>query len=216
MPYKDPAKKKAADRAYHKANKEKRAAYQKVWYAVNREEKTARNRAWYAATREQRREVMRRWRDTNKEKKAAYSRKRKTGWDGEQYRSKLVEQDHRCAICEAPQCSSGKAFAADHDHVSGKPRGVLCGKCNKGLGLLGDNAAGVLKAAAYLLKYEVETKWEPITNEDTINTSATGNSKNIQPTHQRGGHDIRDVGGNDKQSDAAPEVAVGRRARQAA
>jgi hypothetical protein len=38
----------------------------------------------------------------------------------------------------------------DHDHVTGKFRGWLCGACNRGIGMLGDNLAGVMRAAAYL------------------------------------------------------------------
>ena len=38
----------------------------------------------------------------------------------------------------------------DHDHDTGKVRGVLCSGCNLGLGKLGDNIEGVKKALAYL------------------------------------------------------------------
>ena len=38
----------------------------------------------------------------------------------------------------------------DHDHGTGAFRGWLCGKCNKGLGLLGDSLSGVERAATYL------------------------------------------------------------------
>jgi hypothetical protein len=154
------------------------------------------------------------WRAANPERYAAIQRKWKTGWAQEQYDEKLCEQGHRCGICGVNQCSSGRAFSADHCHTTGKPRGVLCGNCNRGLGLLGDNAAGVLKAAAYLLKYEVETKWEPITNDkDTINTGATDHTQNIQSTDERGGHDIRDVAPDNRSSHRAPALALVRGAR---
>jgi hypothetical protein len=232
MPHKDKAKHVAYMKAWRAANKERTAATEKAWRAANKDRVTANVKAWSEANKERRAAVAKAWRAANKERRAAardawraanperdaaHKRKYRTGWSDEQYREKLSEQGHRCGICGVDQCSTGRAFAADHCHKTGKQRGVLCSKCNTAIGLLGDKSSGVLKAAAYLLAYEVETKWEPITNDEhTIYEGATDNSAHLQPTHQRGRHDLRDVGGNDKQSDAAPEVAVGRHARQAA
>lgn len=41
-------------------------------------------------------------------------------------------------------------LCVDHCHVTGKVRGVLCRKCNKGIGALGDTAEAVQRAADYL------------------------------------------------------------------
>jgi hypothetical protein len=46
----------------------------------------------------------------------------------------------------------GKGLALDHCHSTGELRGWLCHKCNLGIGLLGDTADHVAKAAAYLRK----------------------------------------------------------------
>lgn len=62
---------------------------------------------------------------------------------------KLIDaQNNRCAICEK---KLGKRFCVDHDHATGKVRGILCYRCNTGIGLLGDNADGIKKALEYLL-----------------------------------------------------------------
>jgi hypothetical protein len=120
------------------------------------------------------------WRVANPERRAAHLRKHKTGVTDEHYRAKLAEQDGRCAICGVNKCSRGYAMAADHCHATGKPRGVLCGNCNRGLGLLGDNAEGLRRAFAYLVRYETETKWQEDTNdENTIDTSATNHAPHI-------------------------------------
>jgi hypothetical protein len=47
-------------------------------------------------------------------------------------------------------CGRVETLHVDHDHVTGAVRGLLCGSCNRAIGLLGDNAAGVARAAAYL------------------------------------------------------------------
>ena len=64
----------------------------------------------------------------------------------------LVEaQGGLCAICETKP-----AAHVDHDHVTGKIRGVLCFTCNVALGQLKDDAALFRKAIDYLER----TTWQ--------------------------------------------------------
>jgi len=67
------------------------------------------------------------------------------------YQYMLGKQDGLCAICRKT-CSSGKALAIDHDHKTGVVRGLLCGKCNRGLGLFCDSKELLLNAYTYLNK----------------------------------------------------------------
>jgi hypothetical protein len=176
----------AYQRAWFEANKERKAATDKAWRAANKERMAAADKAWYAANKERKAAYCKAWRAANPERTAAHHRKRITGWTQEQYDEKLREQGHRCGICGVDKCRSGKAFAADHCHETGKQRGVLCANCNTAIGKLGDNAAGVLRAVSYLLAYEVETKWEPITNDDnTIDASAINYTPDLQQADQR-------------------------------
>lgn len=56
-----------------------------------------------------------------------------------------ARQNGRCIIClRAP------AVHVDHDHVTGEVRGVLCFRCNAGLGQLGDSPHTLRRAADYL------------------------------------------------------------------
>ena len=66
-------------------------------------------------------------------------------YDGEN-RSEIIkkllpEQDNCCAICKDEFM---KAPHVDHDHATGMVRGLLCGRCNMGIGLLRDNI-GIMK-----------------------------------------------------------------------
>jgi len=55
------------------------------------------------------------------------------------------------AVCEQCHKPPGKrALCVDHDHKTGEFRGWLCGKCNSGLALLGDNIEGLIAAFVYL------------------------------------------------------------------
>lgn len=53
-------------------------------------------------------------------------------------------------IC--PICSVKKVTAIDHDHKTGKVRGLLCHDCNRGLGIFKDDVNMLAKAAKYLLQ----------------------------------------------------------------
>jgi hypothetical protein len=55
-----------------------------------------------------------------------------------------------CECCGNPP--SKLALNVDHCHVTGVFRGWLCTRCNVGIGALGDNAAGLIRALEYLRK----------------------------------------------------------------
>jgi len=55
------------------------------------------------------------------------------------------EQQGRCAICDKEE-----KLMVDHDHDTGEVRGLLCRKCNTGLGFFGDDVTLLLKAADFL------------------------------------------------------------------
>ena len=52
--------------------------------------------------------------------------------------------------CENPGCHNTVKFDIDHDHETGKVRGVLCHGCNTALGMLGDNPERILGLEKYL------------------------------------------------------------------
>lgn len=68
----------------------------------------------------------------------------------EEYNRLLVSQGCRCAICRELPCK--KRLAVDHDHETGKIRGLLCFECNIGLGKFRDSALMVEAALRYLTK----------------------------------------------------------------
>ena len=85
---------------------------------------------------ERARESQRRWRERNVEVDTARWKARnwaKYGVTPEQYEQMMLDQNGVCAICNQ---SCIRALAVDHDHETGVVRGLLCWKCNTGLGRL--------------------------------------------------------------------------------
>lgn len=55
-----------------------------------------------------------------------------------------------CDICGQKESCKRFLLAVDHNHKTGKVRGVLCGSCNKGLGGFKDNIKLLKRAIKYL------------------------------------------------------------------
>jgi len=82
--------------------------------------------------------------------------KRKHGVTKEEYEWMLKSQDGKCAICGTTQPDNAgvkSTMCVDHDHVTGKNRGLLCNRCNRVLGLMLDSPELFRHAAAYLDKW---------------------------------------------------------------
>lgn len=100
-------------------------------------------------TPDQIKERRRAYRMANVSVSARASRKqalRGYGLTSESFESLLKEQDDKCAICSTHLVSP----QIDHCHSTGKVRGILCRKCNMGLGLFHDDVGSLQRAIAYL------------------------------------------------------------------
>lgn len=70
----------------------------------------------------------------------------------DEYRGMLERQDGRCAICRGVEQwkPDDRGFHIDHDHETGRVRGVLCPACNLMLGYAEDDPETLRRAIAYL------------------------------------------------------------------
>lgn len=70
----------------------------------------------------------------------------------QQYDEMDEQQGHRCAICKSVNLSNKaiKHWHIDHCHKTGIVRGLLCDKCNRGLGLFRDNPQILKSVIKYL------------------------------------------------------------------
>jgi len=84
----------------------------------------------------------------NRERVRNENLKRLYSIDSKEYSRMLEQQKGCCAICKSPP---GKKFlAVDHCHKTGRVRGLLCFRCNTGLGGLRDSQKILLEAIQYL------------------------------------------------------------------
>jgi hypothetical protein len=80
---------------------------------------------------------------------ANYNLRKHYGITIKQYDELLKKQNNKCAICNR---ESIYKLHVDHNHKSGKVRGLLCGSCNRGIGLFGESLELLQKAKEYLNK----------------------------------------------------------------
>lgn len=107
-----------------------------------------------------RKEYMRLWhkqyRANNPERFRDKELRRRRGISAEEYDALFENQNGLCAICGNPETALNpltgepRALAVDHDHVTGKIRGLLCSGHNTGLGLFTDSPALLRAAITYL------------------------------------------------------------------
>ena len=119
----------------------------KDWHAnrssEQKEKMNARRRAYLSKNEDHRRKITKKY-------IFKYDLKKKYNLSVEQYEQMCKDHNHVCAICNKPEPRKNGRLCVDHNHKTDKVRGLLCSKCNAGLGLFKDNPKLLLKAIEYL------------------------------------------------------------------
>lgn len=148
---KDPERRNASRRKWVLANPEKDAAAKAAWRAANSDKQRAAKEAWRKANLGRFNEAGKAWKKRNPGAMKKY-RLRKYGLTVEQYDAMVLEQGSRCDICRTDTPAKHGQWCIDHDHATGAVRGLLCVKCNAGLGSFDDTTEHLLAAVQYLQK----------------------------------------------------------------
>lgn len=102
------------------------------------------------------------WKSDNSDKAKDTDLQRKYGISLADQLWLYSEQNGCCAICGVEEGSAPRGtLFVDHDHVTGKVRGLLCHHCNSGLGHFMDNVNFLFEAQKYLLKIQEERGCSP-------------------------------------------------------
>lgn len=127
------------------AHREEKREYRSKYYAEHKDELKSKHKAQYRA---------------NPGRFRNWQLLRDYGITLEQYNEMLKSQDYRCAICGTDNPGGRGAFHVDHNHITGKVRGLLCSSCNHAIGLLKVDEHGSFntrKATEYINKYNGDT-----------------------------------------------------------
>ena len=97
------------------------------------------------------------WKENNKERIAKYNAEYKLaynyGLSNEQYLDLIKNQNGCCAICSTHQSELKRKLVVDHDHTTGKVRGLLCSFCNVAIGMFKESEENIMSAISYLRNY---------------------------------------------------------------
>lgn len=166
-------------RQWHKAHPEKNREYKERYYINHKDKHIACQKAWAKRNPDKVRAVQDRWRRDNRKRvneiqaksranksdarrllDRALSRVHGFGLTLNQYLDLLLNQNFRCAICKQPATAghgsrrSLDGFVVDHNHDTGRVRGLLHPNCNAAIGLLQDSFEMLRRAAEYLENQE--------------------------------------------------------------
>lgn len=128
--------------------------YMKEWRGKNKEKISIYHKTYKEKYPDKIKESKKKYKKKNPEKfkkyKKEYQAKRrlnKFNLSIDDYNILLKNQGSRCAICKK---ESARTLHIDHDHVTGRIRGLLCVSCNLALGYFKDNSNNLKSATTYL------------------------------------------------------------------
>jgi hypothetical protein len=131
--------------------KECNLAARKAKYRENPAKEIARVRAWRRKHREQFNEYQREYRVRRAAEIREGHLRRTFGLTQADYDELLAAQGGGCAVCGEPP-PEGRSLHVDHDHATGRVRGLLCFRCNGGLGQFSDDPERLVTVIDYLTR----------------------------------------------------------------
>jgi hypothetical protein len=132
--------------------KKRNRGYQEKYYSTHPGSRERINSRYYQKTKVKKRGINHKYYRGTKTKKKETNRIAnlvRIGITPSLYDSIERLQGGVCAICGSVS-KSGRKLAVDHNHATGKVRGLLCLKCNVALGLMSDNPDLLISAVSYL------------------------------------------------------------------
>lgn len=132
------------------SSKEYMKGYGARYYQLNKAKLDARSARWRINNPQKVLAWSAEYKFNNKDKVRTVNLKCKYGIDAAQFDEILKQQNFRCAICGISQAETNRYLCVDHCHRSKKVRGLLCTRCNAGIGNFKESTENLLKAINYV------------------------------------------------------------------
>jgi hypothetical protein len=142
MPHKDPEVRKTHLKNWRKKNREYVLEFDRNRWKNNPDRRKAHRESYVSLSQMQ------------------YARLRNYGMSQEEYDRRVAEQNNSCALCGRSEIrihyrtQKVQSLSVDHNHTTGENRSLLCGDCNRGLGLFRDDPELLIRAAVYLNRHK--------------------------------------------------------------
>lgn len=123
------------------------------YYKTHKEDYARRQREWNIKNKARATERRKKYRKANWAKIEDQRLMANFGIGLEEYNNMVLAQQNKCAICgNVPR--GNKKLAVDHNHETGKIRGLLCHLCNNAIGLFGEDTSVLQNAIIYLVAHK--------------------------------------------------------------
>lgn len=161
----NPEKKRIAARVYRAKHEESIRQKGRERYLddpVRRAKMTSRSTEWRAANPERFQFSNKKYKQDNKERILAASRLARYGVSAEEFAEMHAAQGMACAGCGTTTPTTKRKWCVDHDHSTGRFRGVLCQHCNTVLGHARDRPEVLRQLADYLDRSRIDNSERPL------------------------------------------------------
>jgi len=120
------------------------------WHLKHKGERKLSNHKYWKSHRKERKVKRHKWYMRNKERERNSYLEQRYGITLAEYNVIKQVQNDLCAVCQKPYAAT---LHVDHDHKTGRIRGLLCKNCNIMLGAATDVPSTLRRGADYLEKY---------------------------------------------------------------
>jgi hypothetical protein len=144
-------KKHNQDHLYYLDHKDDKCAYDKNYRELHKDKLLNRRKVYYQNNKERKLDWDKKYHATHLEERRNRDLKNTYGISRNDYDAMLTSQGGICKICGATEPGHKRRyFCVDHDHETGRIRGLLCVRCNFMLGHCRDEITILENALSYL------------------------------------------------------------------
>lgn len=144
---------KTRQKEHYEANRDKILELRKTYYKANRDKVVAQQKAYYKANRDKMAQYMKEYQSAPEARRRAFrgNMRRLYGLTEREYDDMVIASCGRCASCgRMDDGSKALGIVIDHDHATGRVRGLICHQCNSALGLLEESLERLAELSSYI------------------------------------------------------------------